>query len=328
MINIITRREMKFVMDNPDLSQGNIAIRKIGWEKMLSRFIFFSRNKLISYQRTKVQRQKITEAAASPVNNNFSIFRGTLSVNKFFRGSVRSPGDSSQFELIFQNPIHIISEETDNDTFEDFVMFTNFYDKTVDLDEMGMISENYMMYSNSREETGWDIVIEGKNVHIQEFMIFEAKIMKFAIQFQNFTRSRANSEGIIICFEVFQYETNRGKGAGFVNFLKIFYKSFYNFQYQLERNEAYLECWRNWFCRVIYNNLVNLGEKIIMHSNFEFVLSGKFGKKIIKKGLNCVLLNEGMKLKGGKWLIVVKFYESKLSMMIDEGSKIETVIQR
>jgi hypothetical protein len=79
---------------------------------------------------------------------------------------------------------------------------------------------------------------------------------------------------------------------------------------------------------VIVTNLFNFGEKIILQSRFEFILHDKFDKRIIKKDLNFLKTGNRARLAGGEWLIVVKFYESKLSMMVKEDTKIEAVIQR
>jgi hypothetical protein len=52
-------------------------------------------------------------------------------VDRNFRGSVRSPGDSSQLSFNFQNYIHRISEGNDYDTFDRFDRFTINIDKNV-----------------------------------------------------------------------------------------------------------------------------------------------------------------------------------------------------
>jgi hypothetical protein len=45
MVNGTTRRETKFIMDCPGVDQGKIEIRKFGWKKLLSRFVYFSEKK-------------------------------------------------------------------------------------------------------------------------------------------------------------------------------------------------------------------------------------------------------------------------------------------
>jgi hypothetical protein len=48
----------------------------------------------------------------------------------------------------------------------------------------------------------------------------------------------------------------------------------------------------------------------------------------IRRGLNCIHVKNEVNLAGREWLVVVKFHESKLSMMVREGTMVETVIQR
>jgi hypothetical protein len=45
-----------------------------------------------------------------------------------------------------------------------------------------------------------------------------------------------------------------------------------------------------------------------------------------RKGVNCFYIKNEMKLAGGEWLVVVKFHESKLSMMIKEGNTSNYVV--
>jgi hypothetical protein len=93
-------------------------------------------------------------------------------------------------------------------------------------------------------------------------------------------------------------------------------------------NKIIMNCWRFSLKDPIILNSINLKEKIIMQPGFEFMWYCKLGKLVIRKGVNCLRTNNKMKLVGGQWLVVVKFHESKLTMMVEEGTTVETVIQR
>jgi hypothetical protein len=170
-----------------------------------------------------------------------------------------------------------------------------------------------------------------KESHIQKFTR-KTKItdllMKIHEQFQYFTTNRSSFELVLIDFEVFQCSTIRVKYTGFAKFLEIFLRRLNDSQYQLRSSEGQLGYWGFRLSNSIITNLVILEEKTILQSKFEFIWNCRFGRRVIKIGLNCLWSVEKKKLVGGEWLVVVKFHESKLSMMVKEGSKVETVIQR
>jgi hypothetical protein len=86
--------------------------------------------------------------------------------------------------------------------------------------------------------------------------------------------------------------------------------------------------WRFKINNPIVQNLKVLEKIIILQTVFEFILKTADMKCVMKIGLNVIRKYEKDKLPGGGWMIVVKFFESKLSMIIEGRTTIETVIQR
>jgi hypothetical protein len=89
----------------------------------------------------------------------FSNLENPLAVDRNFRESVRSPGDSSQFKCNFQNSIHKISEDIDYNTFDSIVKFTRVIDEAFGFEKKKTIIRKNIKLDNFYQSTNKSSVI-------------------------------------------------------------------------------------------------------------------------------------------------------------------------
>jgi hypothetical protein len=188
----------KLQKENLEKNRGEIATQDFFWEKSIEAFTYFFGNKLISNYKRNLEKQKVNAVVTWPGIEFFSTSEGPLLVDRNFRESVRNSGDSSQFEVIFQSFISLISEENG---------YGYFIGKDVECEEANLICIIILKHHERKECNNDGEAIINTVFRIREIARkekFDGFLVKFPKKFQYFTESRSSIELILIDFEVFQ----------------------------------------------------------------------------------------------------------------------------